>query len=139
MFKKLVNLETFVLPRIMNNNDCAVPKNAFIELSKLKVLDFSSRIYNKLNLDDRNELQNLETLKFNNCYAAKLSGWKDVKVSLPKLKEIYLNHNSFDCNNLREVVAEFTKDEIEIVDLKENGEKRFFAGCCFERRITKAP
>ena len=88
MFKELVNLETFVLPRIMNN-DCAIPKNAFIILPKLKVLDFSFRIYNKLNLDDRNELQNLETLKFNNCYAAKLSGWKNLKFSLPKFKEFF--------------------------------------------------
>ena len=128
MFNNLKDLE------YLNLDDCFLPKNelrnnTFNHMTKLKELDLSINIYKKIDLTKLKGMKNIESIKFHSCWTKELIGWKNITEIFPKLKTIGIFYNSFNCDELREILEELKRREIDIECLNEYGKKRLLKHC----------
>ena len=128
MFNELKDLEE------LNLNDCfeqveGFPNNTFNHMTKLKRLGLAYIHYQTLDLTKLAELKELENIDLRYCYASNLIGWQNISELLPKLKDIGLYNNRFECNETKLIIKDFKAKGIKVDELEEYGEQQFSAHC----------
>lgn len=124
MLKDLRELETLKLRECLQK-ESKISENTFVGMKNLKELDLSHNFYDELNLDALRDSKNLEILNFQCCYASNLTGWRNLGTSFPRLKQIDFYRNRLSCNETEEIIEDFKKTGIEIVNLEEFGLENF--------------
>ena len=131
MLKDHKELETLKLRNLLMPEN-TLSENDFVRMTKLTELDLSRNYYKEFDLNALNKSKNLEILSFRTCYARNLTGWRNLGTLFPKLKKIDFFQNMFPCDETKEMIDDFKKKGIEIVDLELFGEENFIKKSCKE-------
>lgn len=104
----------------------------FRKFDKLKVLDLSD---NNLISFDINDIaygisRTFEVLNLQNAHIKKLKNWEQIKVLLPRLKELNLFDNIFNCDELSEMIPQLQQLNIKLPGYESDDNATFISRSC---------
>lgn len=134
IFQGLEKLQTLLLSGAIIG---LLPDKTFVDLKSLTTLDLSGNILQFLNLAELKNSRNLETLKLRNSNIYHIYGWENITLSLPKLKEIDIYDNKFNCKELPIVIKDFRKANILVVDWDDKGTEEFLRDSCIDEKAHR--
>lgn len=127
VFQQLKKLKSL---RLHECQITTIETTIFTYLTELQILDLSGNKLTNFDLQQLGHLTHLETLNLYNCGLNQLN-IPVIQKQLPALKEIAIDGNNWDCEYLRELVAELNKRKIKryVVDPVINGPNVEGIGC----------
>lgn len=133
-FKGLRSLQTLILTGAIVGT---APTKVFADLDGLISLDLSENSLKSFDVEELKNSRNLEILKLRNAFVAHLDGWKNITGTLPKLQQIDIYENLFNCERLPSIIEEFQKLDLIVIDIDEMGQTEYVRDSCIDEETHK--